>query len=794
MRQLILLQFLILAVLAGAQVPQSFQYQAVARNGSGEVLAAQPLTVELAVHAGSAQGPVVYQETHAVVTSALGLFTLSVGQGTVVSGEFQAVQWGASSHFLQASIDLGGGLLDMGTAQLLSVPYALHAGGTDCATVSLLGDTLKQANGCFVIIPGLSAANGGCLDVDQDGFYHIAGCGPVDCDDTDGQVNPAASEVCGNGLDDDCDGGTDDLVDPLLFLDWHPDADGDGFGDPSITISACAQPADHVLDGTDCNDADPLVFPGMGCSQNCTASDVAWVDQNQFLYFQLAQSEWANCFFEADPVACIMAGLDAGQQTPLALACHQCVAERFVCITQNCIAQCLEEGPACDACVLAAGCDATFVSCMGLMDADGDGWVSGSDCDDADPSRYPNAAEACDGIDNDCDGNVDEGATSAWYPDLDGDGYGDDNGLVIACSPPDPSYVNEGFDCDDTDPLVFPYQGCPGTDCGFFYGVEWGDCSPGSYCDNGVCLPCEDLDGDGFTECDGDCNDSDPSIYPGAIEGCNGIDSNCDGLLGGTTGNEVYSPDWTALSSDGQTVTLFGLLAQGKTVVLDLCAAWCAPSQQMLTSNFLQDWNMHMGPNGTDQIRIVAAAVDQNAGSVAPFIAAAQWPVIVQDAEDLGTLYASIGMYDNAVPTLLMICPDRKVTMLYPQPDVLPYAGLFTYDPVAATALVDANCACNLTPCLTNIGCMDQGSCDFDPNANCPGPCATAQEYFLDNDGDGFGSSSLGTSCTQPPGSSTIGGDCDDNDPDVNPGIFELCGNGVDDNCNGLLDEEEDCD
>ena len=260
------------------------------------------------------------------------------------------------------------------------------------------------------------------------------------------------------------------------------------------------------------------------------------------------------------------------------------------------------------------------------------------------------------------------------------------------------------------------------------------------------------------------------------------------------TGNEVYSPDWSALSSDGQTVTLFGLLAQGKTVVLDLFAAWCAPSQQMLTSNFLQDWNLHMGPNGTDQVRIVAAAVDQNAGSVAPFIAAAQWPVIVQDAEDLGTLYASIGMYDNAVPTLLMICPDRKVTMLYPQPDVLPYAGLFTYDPVAATALVDANCACNLTPCLTNIGCMDQGSCDFDPNANCPGPCATAQEYFLDNDGDGFGSSSLGTSCTQPPGSSTIGGDCDDNDPDVNPGIFELCGNGVDDNCNGLLDEEEDCD
>ncbi|MCB0793886.1 MAG: putative metal-binding motif-containing protein, partial [Flavobacteriales bacterium] len=222
MRATFLFLTLCTSVLLSAQSPQAFQYQAIARDGAGEVLASQSLSVELTVHAGSAQGPVVYQETHVIVTNSLGLFTLAVGQGTVQAGEFQTVQWGASAHFLQVAIDLGGGLLDMGTTQLLSVPYALHAGGTDCATVSLLGDTLKQANGCFVIIPGVSAANGGCLDADLDGFYHIAGCGPVDCDDTDPQVNPGSTELCGNGLDDDCDGGTDDLSDVQFFISWHP--------------------------------------------------------------------------------------------------------------------------------------------------------------------------------------------------------------------------------------------------------------------------------------------------------------------------------------------------------------------------------------------------------------------------------------------------------------------------------------------------------------------------------------------------------------------------------------------
>ena len=232
----------------------------------------------------------------------------------------------------------------------------------------------------------------------------------------------------------------------------------------------------------------------------------------------------------------------------------------------------------------------------------------------------------------------------------------------------------------------------------------------------------------------------------------------------------MYGPDWTATATTGESVNLFALLAQGKTVVLDLFAAWCPPSQQMLSANFLQDWNAHMGPDGTDQIRIVAIAVDQNAGSVVPFINSAQWPVIVQDGESFGPLYNAIGMYNNAVPTLLMICPDRSVTMLFGGPDELPYTGQFLYDAQAATALLNAKCACRAA-CVANIGCMDVNACDYDPNATCPGPCAQAQEWFVDNDGDGIGSTSLGTQCTQPANSAAVAGDCDDNNPAVQTGF-----------------------
>ena len=86
------------------------------------------------------------------------------------------------------------------------------------------------------------------------------------------------------------------------------------------------------------------------------------------------------------------------------------------------------------------------------------GYVSNdTDCDDGDADVHPGADEVLDGRDNDCDGQVDEGLTapSVYFPDVDGDGYGDPTSPVVSESPP-PGYVTNGGDCNDADSTVKP--------------------------------------------------------------------------------------------------------------------------------------------------------------------------------------------------------------------------------------------------------------------------------------------------------------------------------------------------
>jgi uncharacterized protein (TIGR02145 family) len=163
MRFSLLIILSVLNLVLNAQAPALIPYQAVARDAAGQALNNATINARFTIHDGAATGAVVWQELQTVTTTALGLFTAQLGSSVPLTG----VNWANGNKFMQVEIDLGQGFVDMGTQQLLSVPYALfssnaqHAenSGNGYSHVSLSGDTLYFQNGEFVIIPGISQAN-----------------------------------------------------------------------------------------------------------------------------------------------------------------------------------------------------------------------------------------------------------------------------------------------------------------------------------------------------------------------------------------------------------------------------------------------------------------------------------------------------------------------------------------------------------------------------------------------------------------------------------------------------------
>ena len=164
-----------------AQVPQGIPYQAMIRGDDGAALVNANVTVRFTLHQNTTTGPVEYQETQALTTNAYGLINTQFGIGTPTQGTFAGIVWSNTSKFIQVEANDGNGYLDMGTQQMMSVPYAMYAGSAGQSIVPLgtqTGDMLYWDSGTETWIALPSGNNGQAL-YNCDGVPTWGGCAPI---------------------------------------------------------------------------------------------------------------------------------------------------------------------------------------------------------------------------------------------------------------------------------------------------------------------------------------------------------------------------------------------------------------------------------------------------------------------------------------------------------------------------------------------------------------------------------------------------------------------------------------
>ena len=213
-----LLTAVILTISAFAQAPEKMSYQSVVRDASNALVTNQAVGMQLSILQGTVGGTAVYVETQSPTTNSNGLVSLELGSGTVVNGDFTAIDWSLGPYFIKTETDpLGGTTYTItGTSQLMSVPYALYAktsgngdgvdgiNGADGAdgldgavgpqgpagdgvaqNLTISGDTLFISSGNYIVIPGLSLVNAliieGCIDSAAFNFDPLANTDDGSC-------------------------------------------------------------------------------------------------------------------------------------------------------------------------------------------------------------------------------------------------------------------------------------------------------------------------------------------------------------------------------------------------------------------------------------------------------------------------------------------------------------------------------------------------------------------------------------------------------------------------------------
>ncbi len=388
-------------------------------------------------------------------------------------------------------------------------------------------------NNCNATIDDSNACRGApCFDFDGDGFTNCQG----DCNDDPAaggrNVGPTKSEKVGDGLDNDCDGQVDE----------NTDEDGDGF--------ATGGP----MNMRDCNDKIADVNPG--AVERCDGFD-------------------NNCDGRVDE------GFDLDND--------------FVA---SCAGDCKDMNPAINPTRREVCGNSEDDNCDGRIDEDTDNDGDGvstcaGDCNDFNPTVHgasgptPAAAEICDGQDNNCDGQYDEG----WDADSDG---------VASCF----------NDCDDMNPNVGPQT------------FEVANNTIDDDCDGQTDEGQVDRDMDGFPPVCGDCNDFDPRINPHAAEVCNRVDDNCDSYVDSAAGRFNLCSVCFDADGDGQTNCdgdcndADRSIFRGAPEICDLKDNDCDQQVDIDPSTGRRVCTMSMDDGGFDAGVVVDAGVDAGTGEL----------------------------------------------------------------------------------------------------------------------------------------------------------------------------------
>jgi large repetitive protein len=379
-----------------------------------------------------------------------------------------------------------------------------------------------------------------------------------------------------------------------------------------------------------------------------------------------------------------------------------------------------------------------------LKDEDGDGYFSDEDCDDSDPAINPETQEICDGMDNNCNNLSDEDVTETFFVDSDEDGFGNPNISTQTCDVPS-GYTTNGSDCDDTQVQSHPgaEELCDNLD---------NDCN--GEIDDGIGqMFYVDEDEDGFGDdsnqqesCDlrlglssvaGDCNDSDPNLFPSNIEICDGVDNNCNDEIDENVSITFY------LDTDED-----GFGSQDDFV------EGCEIPEGYVEDNLDCD----------DSDSLINPLADEYCDTV--------------DNDCDGTIDEDYAI--NSLPFYADLDGDG-----YGDADTM------TFGCTPPVGYVE-----NSDDCDDGNNIISPQSSEFcnELDDNCDGQideigAINSTVYYLDGDNDGFGIDDTAVSaCELPVGYATQGNDCDDNDNDIHPNAQEICDE-IDNNCNDDVDD-----